>query len=111
MSEAARNLVSVPTLEDLAREPMLAASLTPDVRLALAMRCAGVMTALQLTATVAPVVVSADDELLGIEEFAEVIGVSRSWIEKNIGRLPPARLLGSRKRWRRGDINAWVKTR
>jgi predicted DNA-binding transcriptional regulator AlpA len=111
VSEPARTLVSLPSVSDLLDRPELAYDMPVDAARKLMLSCASLMEALRVAASsrVAATDHSGDD-LLDARGVAAELGVSRSWIEHNLHRLPEPKLIGSRKRWRRADIRVWKRT-
>lgn len=51
------------------------------------------------------------DMLIGVHEVAVMIGMSVSWVEKHAKVLPPRVSIQGNPRWRRSDLQWWIKTR
>jgi predicted DNA-binding transcriptional regulator AlpA len=113
MSEtAAAYLHSVPTLDEIASDTRLASSLPADLATTLAVRAAGALCALQIAATRPPMRAAEEtDDLLDSAALATLLCVSKSWVDHNLRKLPQARMIGSKRRWRRSDIRRWMTTR
>ncbi len=104
---------SVPNLDDLAAQPELAQALSAEVAIKLHWQCVSVLHALMVPLmnnghknSLPPV---ATDTLLGPKEVAQMIGMSVSWVEKYTKELPPRVSLVGHPRWRKGDIERWMK--
>jgi predicted DNA-binding transcriptional regulator AlpA len=88
MGAAPKYPAAIPTLDELARDPLRASDLAADALAALAARCAAVQSA--LAAAQFALVVNAetteapaphdDDRLLGIKEAAAKLGVTRDYL-------------------------------
>jgi predicted DNA-binding transcriptional regulator AlpA len=113
MSEAApAYLASVPTLDEIASDPGRVDSLPSHVAAVLAVRAASALCALQIAAARPPVRATEEpDELLDSAALATLLGVSKSWVDHNLRKLPQARMIGSKRRWRRSDVRRWMATR
>lgn len=83
--------------------------LTLDVDVADQQRLSGLLVS---TTPASPVVQAPQhpDRLLSTSETAEVLGISRSSLYglRYVGDAPPAIKVGSRLRWRRSDVEAWI---
>jgi predicted DNA-binding transcriptional regulator AlpA len=112
MSETAY-LHSVPTLDEIASDTRLASSLPADLAATLAVRAASALCALQIAATRPPARTTdeAADDLLDSAALAALLNVSKSWVDHNLRKLPQARMIGSKRRWRRSDVRRWMTTR
>jgi predicted DNA-binding transcriptional regulator AlpA len=108
---------AVPTLDELASNPERARDLSADTARALAWKCLTALTALHvatsLTGTHAGAPMRADDgeRLLTVPEVAERIGMSTSWVEKHTGDLPARVSVAGNPRWRKSDLERWIKNR
>ena len=51
------------------------------------------------------------DRVIGTEEVASIIGLSASWVEKHPHVLPQRVSVNGNPRWRKSDIERWIKTR
>jgi predicted DNA-binding transcriptional regulator AlpA len=111
MSLPARQLVSLPSAAELLDQPELAYELPVDAARKMMLRCASLMAALQVAAAHPPVSAldHSGDDFLDIAGVARELDLSRSWVEKNLHRLPEPKMLGARRRWRRADIRMWKR--
>jgi len=88
MNAAPKYPAAIPTLDDLARDPLRASDLAADALAALAARCAAVQSALAAAQFVLVVNAGAaeapashdDDRLLGIKEAAAKLGVTSDYL-------------------------------
>jgi len=109
--------VQVPTLDDLAQQPELAVGLDWAAALALHARALRALAALEAPllahAHVQPLRAAETDggALLDARGVAKLIGVSKSWVDHHTADLPSAVRIGSRPRWRRSDLERWLRTR
>ena len=99
-----------PTLDDLAHDPASAALLSEEDAVALLLRCAAVQAAITEGRSAVTARKSAD-RLLDEAQVAEVIGMSRSWVQKHVHDLPPRRSVGGSPRWLLSEIERWMRTR
>ena len=51
-----------------------------------------------------------DDSLLDADHFADLLGMTRKALynARHAGQLPPPIKIGSRLRWQRSDVDAWL---
>jgi predicted DNA-binding transcriptional regulator AlpA len=105
--------IALPTLDELAADPTKAAELSPDVAQRMCLRCIAALTALSVTAAaIRPSATApAEDCLIGPQEVADMIGMSRSWVEKHTDVLPPRRSVEGSPRWLRSDVVRWLRNR
>jgi hypothetical protein len=110
-------VIVAPTLDDLRSDPARVAALPAEAAAALlaqlSVEIAGYETlreALRLR-TVAAATAHADDgeQLIGAEEFARILGRSKSWVEQHLDDLPPRRSLLGSPVWVKGDVERWIK--
>lgn len=109
------NPTAVPTLDELAAHPERANDLASDVLRALAWKCVAVLTALNVASTAPsePLTPLHDDgeRLLTVPEVARRIGMSTSWVEKHTADLPARVSVAGNPRWRKHDLERWIKNR
>ncbi|MGD0075362.1 MAG: helix-turn-helix domain-containing protein [Candidatus Binataceae bacterium] len=112
MATASRpQLTAVPDLEQLARDPALAASLPPEVRNALIAKLIGLLGMLAITPTIAGNHVQpANENLLTAEQVAARWEVPESWVREQArtGKLPCLKL-GHYRRFRAGDVDRFIR--
>lgn len=48
---------------------------------------------------------------MAVPEVAERIGMSASWVEKHTADLPTRVSVGGNPRWRKSDLDRWIKHR
>jgi excisionase family DNA binding protein len=107
----------VPTLDELAADPGKSAGLPLEAARALLARCAfahGVLIARLLEAPEngagAPQV-APEDRLLGVEEAARMLNVSRDWLYRRVGRLPFVVRLGRTVRFSARGVERYIRQR
>jgi predicted DNA-binding transcriptional regulator AlpA len=101
---------ATPTLDDIARDVRAAKRLSPAQAEEMQLGCVAVLAALRERAAqqVAPI---ADDRLIDAEQVAALIGFSKSWVEKNIDKLPQRVSVEGAPRWLLSVVLAWMKAR
>ena len=109
-------LQQIPTLDALVQAPGLVASLPLDVvadLLPQVMALEGQLTVRLLTSRSVDGSASrpTGDMLIGVHEVAAMIGMSVSWVEKHAKVLPQRVSIEGNPRWRRSEVQQWVKTR
>jgi predicted DNA-binding transcriptional regulator AlpA len=113
ISSATPSLKVVVSLDDLASQPDRACALGADDARRLFSRAmvtvAALSAALQNDQQRAPF--REGSGLLRVDDVAQRIGMSRSWVQKHTRDLPPRVRVGGEARWREGDIDAWIRTR
>ena len=97
-----------PTVEELASDVERVADLQPVDAGRLAIRLAGLVEALRLRAAAAPASVEASDRLLGADEVARAIGMSRRWVYSRGASLPFARRMGRSLRFSEAGMRRWM---
>ena len=109
-------LAPVPTLDEVAAHPEQAALLQRAAVLALHARAVRALAALE-GPLLAQINESADRgcepeaRLLDARAVAQLLGVSKSWVDHHLAELPRPIRIGSRARWRQVDIERWLRTR
>ncbi|OGA02879.1 MAG: hypothetical protein A3I00_05835 [Betaproteobacteria bacterium RIFCSPLOWO2_02_FULL_64_12] len=110
------SLAVVPSLDELAHDPARAATLTAEVKGAVILQVAAVLTALS-TPTVPtngarPEPAPTDDRLLTADEAAAILGVTPTWLYRHAKTLPYTRRL-SRKvlRFSEAGLRRWQAAR
>jgi predicted DNA-binding transcriptional regulator AlpA len=115
MADQHDTLKAVPTLNDLARNPALALELRPDVAMQLHIQAVMILSALtpcfSRSNRSSPLLREDGDCLIGVAEVAALIGMSLSWVEKHTKVLPPRVSVEGNPKWRKSEIDRWVKTR
>lgn len=107
----------VPTLDELSREPGRAAELPRHLATELTLKALGVVAALASVGGSEPQAwvqsrsAEPEEQYLDHAAVAELLGVSKSWVEHNLEELPPRRRFGNRQRWLRSEIVTWMRTR
>jgi predicted DNA-binding transcriptional regulator AlpA len=93
------------SLDEIASDPEVAATLSPDVARALLARCVVVQARL-ISSTLTPVAINSppgrqgppiDDRLLDVEEAAAKLAVSKDWLYRHAAKLPFTVRLGPRR--------------
>ena len=115
MTAPAQPLTPVPTLDELARDPVKAKALSPEVRAAFVAQCAVVLAALSaplLAAVQNSDRTPTDDRLLTLSEAAEILHFSKSYVYElaRRGRLPVIRE-GRYVRLRHSSLRDWIAER
>ena len=106
-------LTQIPTLEELAAQPELAQTLTPDDAQKLSWQCVSALNALMSIRlalnghTASPK--AKTDTLLTVKELAILINRSKSWCEKHPKDLPLRVSVGGSPLWRLSDVERWMK--
>jgi predicted DNA-binding transcriptional regulator AlpA len=54
---------------------------------------------------------ASEDRLLDARGLANVLGVSKSWVDHNADELPSPVRVGARPRWRLADVHRWMRSR
>lgn len=100
-------------LDELARDPECVSAVASDDARRLFTRAIGVLLALSsvLQRDQASRAVPRESRLLRADEVACRIGMSKSWVEKNAGELPPRVRVGGGGRWIESEIDTWIRTR
>lgn len=115
MADQRPPLQALPTLDDVARNPALALALGPDVAMQLHIQAVTVLSAVApcffRPNGVTALSLQGGECLIGVDEVAAVIDMSPSWVEKHTKVLPPRVSVEGNPRWRKSDIEKWVKTR
>lgn len=107
----------VPTLDELSRDPGRAAELPRHLATELTLKALGVVAALASVGGSEPQTwvqsrpAEPGEQYLDHAAVAELLGVSKSWVEHNLEELPPRRRFGNRQRWLRSEIVTWMRTR
>ncbi len=106
---------TVPTLDELAADPSKVAALPRAAIQTLLHRCVSVQAVLlgALAVSEPNRAASRDDSerLLTVPEVAERIGMSESWVEKHTADLPTRVSVAGTPRWRKSDLDRWIKNR
>src|SRR5215470_2577431 len=107
------DLSSVPSLDEIAREPSMATNVSPDVARALTMRCAAVLAALAAIPSETPQKESQvpEERLLGVEEAASRLGVSKDYLYRQGSRLPFTVRVGRRLRFSATGLARYIRAR
>jgi predicted DNA-binding transcriptional regulator AlpA len=111
------HLTSVPSIEDLVRNPALADQLPTRVTRDLTFKCLVALNALHYAGTFrgeppargAPA--EDGERLIGTAELARRIGMGKTWVKSHLAGLPARRNLSGTPRWRLADVDAWIKER
>ena len=104
----------LPTLDELAMDPAKAEALSGNVVKHLLVKHAKVGEVLLTRLIAEPSAQSQTnglDRFLDAREVGEVIGKSRSWVEKNTKSLPKRRKVGAAGMWSEREIQTWIKHR
>jgi len=112
--------VTIPTLDQLADDPVRAHALPLEIVMALALRCAALQATLAARLTQAllvaregePSAANQDERLLTPQEASAILNVRVRWLYRHAGRLPFTRRL-SRKRLRFSEagLRRYLETR
>lgn len=115
MADAARQLHSVVTIDDLAAAPERVDELGDIEVSTMMVRCFGVLGALQGRVIRRSLIDAAEtrarERMLTSADVADRLGMSLSWVEKNTDRLPARRNVAGTARWREADINEYIRDR
>ena len=117
VTRTARDLArftALPSLDDLADDPVRAAGLTLDAARALFTRASTVQSALlgRLVSDLHRQSVAAEnDEILGVKEAAHAIGKSADWMYRHADTLPFTVHIGRSLRFSRLGLQRWLRTR
>jgi hypothetical protein len=106
-------LGAVPTLDEIARDPLRALALGPEQAVALLAQCGAAQAALMAgLARPMPQKETASDETLNVDQIAREMGVPRRWVFRNVAKLPFVRRV-SRKALvcSRADLARWRSSR
>jgi excisionase family DNA binding protein len=110
-----RDLRALPSFDELAKNPAMAAFLPPEIRARLVLACSSILAAI----ATAPSAESTEDldadcplELLTVEQAAERANVPESWIRQAVkdGRLPSVKL-GHYRRIKPDDLRQLIEER
>lgn len=107
-------MMAVPTLDELARDPGRAADLPRPLATELTLRALGVVAALAAVGGNEPAAQDPQppaEQYLDAAQVADLLGVSKSWVEHNLDELPQRRRFGNRLRWLRSELVTWMRTR
>jgi hypothetical protein len=75
--------VSIPSLDEIASDPRLAAGLSPDARRVLMLRALAALAACATAAETQYLPVAEPDRVVGIEEAAGMLGMSKDYLYRN----------------------------
>jgi len=114
-ANGAPKLADAPTLDELGAHPDRVHALPAELVSDYTFRTLTILAALNKRQSTAPLPVRqgsiAGDRLIGCEEAAEMIGMSVSWVEKHVRELPERVSVLGKPRWRKSDIEKWIKAR
>ena len=103
-----------PTLDDLAADPAKAMSLPVEVARALLPKVASLHEVL-LVSALAPHAAAPranpGDRFIDADEVGDMIGKSKSWVEKNTAVLPKRKRVGGEGKWSEREIQQWMRYR
>jgi predicted DNA-binding transcriptional regulator AlpA len=107
------DLYTVPTLDELAADPVRVATLPTDTAKVLLAKVAGLHALLLTSAMAAPPSssINAADRFLNASEVGAMIGKSVSWVEKHVDELPKRRRVGGEGVWSEREVQAWMRRR
>jgi excisionase family DNA binding protein len=108
------SLSPLPSLDELAADPVKVASLSPEAARSVALRALVVLGALASvsTAPISPARQSDDeDNLLTTEEAAQRLGVSQDWLYRRAASLPFTVRLGRALRFSVRGLDRYIRLR
>lgn len=108
-----------PTLDEVIADPTRATALPRATIQGLLNQCVAAQTVLlgALAASEAgavngtPTPADGGERLLTVPEVAERVGMSTSWVEKHAADLPARVSVAGNPRWRKSDLDRWIKNR
>lgn len=110
MRSAASARDFMPSLDDVARDPSLTQTLSDEQAGCMVISCASALGALRERCR-EPLLPVASDRALSAAQVAELIGMSKSWVEHHHDELPLRRSIAGTPRWLLSDIETWLKNR
>ena len=104
-------LQEVPSLDELAADLKLVKNLPPEVALDRYLVCMSVLMTLGPQLAIRKTEPSSTNCFLNVDDVAQLIGMSGSWVEKHVKDLPPRKSIVGNPRWEKRDIEHWMKNR
>jgi excisionase family DNA binding protein len=101
----------VPSLDELAHDPTKVASLAPEVRRGVILRCASILAACATPGESTESVLAPDDRLLTVREAATKLRVSRDTLYRQASRYPFTVRLGTRVRFSLQGLERYCRQR
>jgi hypothetical protein len=102
-----------PTLDELASNPDLVRSVSPEDAAALTIKCAAVLSALAAVRfrPIATTASAQPDKLLTVTEAADRLAMSKDWLYRNARKLPFTIRQGSALRFSLHGIDDYIRKR